>query len=120
MLHAERELAHRQLPVCHCPQSPSHRHLAYGSSVTLRGYPVASLPARFSSEPRQSPRTNCIGIGGLFAPESVDGFNRNGWTNYPGMVGELNIDRFWLEKGSADDLILQMARDLEREGRDHE
>jgi len=36
------------------------------------------------------------------------------------MVGKLNIGRFWLEKSSADDLIFQMACDLEGEGRDHE
>jgi len=37
--------------------------------VTLRGYPVALLPACFSSEPRQPPRTNCSGIDGRFGPE---------------------------------------------------
>ena len=33
---------------------------------------MAQLLARFSSEPKLLPRTNCSGIGGRFGPENAD------------------------------------------------
>ncbi len=35
--------------------------------------------------------TNCSGNGGLFAPESVDEFNRNGWTIWVGICRQVGL-----------------------------
>ncbi len=64
-------------------------------SVTLRGYPVASLPARFSSEPRQPPRTDCSGIDGRFGLESVDELDRNQWIVCSGISGRVQSE--WVD-----------------------